>query len=689
MAGIGLKIDPVGEDAANVVLDLNDGTKLRAIKALYPTPDRNVNWASSADTEGALPANLRYQNRTITIECRVYGTSASDLQTQLGYLEQKVGKINEEEGVGGTHEYVSPSGVVCIFDLLEAAADYEVDNAALANKRTTVTITFTALPFWRGGLASEVAGTDHVETTLPCVIGVDSGIAGDVPALGRLVVDEDQGADQLSLIWGIQSRYYSAAATAELFYQAETRTPLSGAATAALTGASGSGSNTVRHTELLPSWQAVLSTQASGGGAHLSHVGDFRVFARVQRPTTNVGAVSLCLEWGQGDFLRRTTNDVVEYAADELEGVWTFVDLGLVHLEKVTAGTQRWEGRILAKSTVGKDDVYVDCLMFFPVTEGYGSLKISPSLTVPSSIQAHDEFDQGGGGALAAKVAPTGGTWAEAGSAKGTFTVDSTNHYITRSALSDSEGLGLAEGRYGLLGTTEYTDIVVGADLFIPGPPNTGGGGGKREFGIVARYGGALEPIAGVVAPSESGPDVWRVKRPPFTGGEFGRGDMPFSIDNQWIQLRLAVSSAGRWEFWCNGLLLGSGNAEVLATGGELAKGKIGIYDQYPSAVALTRYYDNFIAFPPAFDVAVFSKQSAEVRADRMQRKDATGALWLPRKDYKGSYFTLPPSRRESRSARTIVKLSRGNTDTMADSAIDDASFKIFWQPRGLVLPES
>jgi len=680
MPGIGLKIDPVGEDAANVPLDLNDGTKFRALKAQYPTPPRRVNWSSSADTEGSLPANLQYDNRQITIEDRVYGSSASDLQTQLGYLEQKIGKINDE---GATHEYVSPSGVVCIFDLLEAQADYELDNRALANKFTTVTIVFTAKPFWRSGLANEVAGVDHAEATLPCVVGVDTTIAGDVPALGRLVIDEDQGADQLSLLWGVQSRYYSNAATAELFYQAESRTPLSGAATAALTGASGAGSNTVRHTELLPSWQAVLSTQASGGGSHLSHVGTYRVLARVQRPTSNTGAVSLCLEWGQGDFLRRTVNDSVDYAADELEGVWMLVDLGLVQLDKVTAGTQRWEGRVLAKSTVGKDDIYVDCLMLFPVDEGYGSLKVTPSLTVPSSILAHDEFDQVGGGTLAAKVAPAGGTWSEAGSAKGVFSLDSTNHYVTRTAVSDPESLGIAEGRYGILGTTEYTDIVVGADVFI----SAASSGGRREYGVCARYVG--ESIAGVIAPSESGFGSWRVKRPPFTGTNFGSGLLPFNPVGQWLQLRLAVSSAGRWEFWCNGLLLGSGNDSNLATGGELAKGKIGIYDQNPGPGGVTRIYDNFIAFPPAFDVAVFSKQSAEVRADRMQREDAAGALWVARKDYKGSYFTLPPSRREARPARTIVKLSRGNTDTMADSGIDDASFKIFWQPRGLVLPES
>lgn len=695
MPGIGLKIDPTGEDAANVVLDVNDGVKFRAMKASYPTPGRKVNWASSADTEGALPANLQYDNRQITIECRVVGSSASDLQTQLGYLEQKVGKINEEEGVGGTHEYVSPSGATCIFDLLEAAADYELDNTALANRYTTVTITFTAKPFWRSGLANEVAGVDHVETTLPCVIGVDTAIGGDVPALGRMVIDNDQEADQLAVLWGVQSRYYSNAATAELFYQAETRTPLSGSATAILTGASGSGSNTVLNSALVPSWQAILSTQASGGGAHLSHIGSYRVFARIQRPTTNTGIVSVCLEWGQGDLLRSTQNESVTFGKEvlnqgtgkmevqpEMEGEWMLVDLGLVHLDKVTAGTQRWEGRILAKSSVSGGKIYVDCLMLFPAEEGYGELKVTPTLATPTSMSGHDEFDEEGGGALSGKVAPVGGTWSEAGHA-GTFNLDSTLHYVTRTAVSDKEG----EGRVAILGTAEYTDIVVGADIYVPGDPT----GGNAQYGVVARYSSITKGLyAWFNAFNAKEPNNWGVATGGFFGNRIKEGYFStYQVHDQLNQIRLVVTAAGNWQFWFNGVMLGSGFDARLATGGELAKGKVGIYDQHPQPGANTRRYDNFVAFPPALDAAVFSKQSAEIRADRVQREDASGTLWVPRYDYKGSHFRPPPARRESRSIRSIVKLSRGNIDSMADSAIDDASFKVFWQARGLAMPES
>jgi hypothetical protein len=92
-----------------------------------------------------------------------------------------------------------------------------------------------------------------------------------------------RGADWWSVIWGAETdallRAHDELGQRRLFYEAEGRTVLGGAATAVgPTGASGAGSNVVRHTSLTNTEQAILSTQATGGGAHLSHVGTFRVY---------------------------------------------------------------------------------------------------------------------------------------------------------------------------------------------------------------------------------------------------------------------------------------------------------------------------------------------------------------------------------------------------------------------------
>ena len=685
MPGIGLKIDPVGEDAGNVSMDLNDGSKFRAMEFNAPSPDRDVNWASSADTEGALPANLRYQNRQLTITCRVVGSSASDLQTQLGFLEQKIGRVNDE---GATLEYVSPSGAVCVFDLLEGAADYAIDNTALANRYTTVTITFTAKPFWRGGLAREIAGEDHKETAKPCVIGVDLAPAGDVPALGRLVVDDDQGQDQWTLLWGVQSRYLDTTSEGALFYEAESRTPQGGAFLTPTAGASGplGENNSVQQPILTPNYQSMLSTQAAGGGKHLSHIGSFRIFARLLRPITNTGQVSVCLEWGEGDFRRRTRNEEKTWAADELEGEWTIVDLGLVHLSKVVAGAQRWEGRLLAKSTVAGDDLVCDALFLFPVDEGYGVLKIEPQAETPTVFSIRDEFDQSSGVATG-KTPPVGGAYIGALDADD-FAINTADHTVRRTAVSDVDTY---TGRILVAGTPVLSDVVAQVDLEA-----IGGASGFIEQGVTLRYVDANNWVKAVLGFGGLGVASYLLLAGRLAGAPFQIAqvvDLPLGIGARYT-LRAMVLATGRAFLWFGPVGTPFSRPAIavrssLLAAGTLLSGKTGLYDTATGPTAVTRIYDNFEAFVPTLDAAVFASQSAEIRSDRMLREDAAGTLLAARRDYKGAYFRPPPARREGRSVRTIVKLSRGNVDSMDDPAIDDASFRIFWQPRGLVLPES
>lgn len=689
MAGIGLEFDPTSEESANVPLNVNDGTHFRAMKFEAPTPERSVNWSSSADTEGELPANLRYQNRKLTIEWRVYGTSAANLLEELGKLEQKIGRINTPNEQA-TLKFTTASGTICIFDLLEGSADTVIDNGALATNRAVVTASFTAKPFWRSG--TEVEGTLHEETTKPFVIGVDTGLAGDVPPLGRLVVTEKQGVDQWTLIWGTQSRYYDSSANAELFYEAESRTPIgSSEKKAGPTGASGSGENTIFQGSLIPAYQGVVSTQAASAGAHLSNIGTYRVFARIQRPTTNTGILSVALSWAQGDFLRYTTNEAKTWVANELEGVWTLVDLGLVHVTKVTAGTQRWEGRLLAKSTVAGDDIYVDCFGLFPVDEGYGTEKIEPSSGTPTTLSAHDEFDQSEG-TLSGKTLPLGGTWSGAGDAVDFKVVPppiGTNQRLQRIEVSDAD---LNTGRYAIAGSAEPTTVQVSASV-VAGVVTAE----KMRLGILARYSSTENWVMAVVTASfvVIGNPILTlsvIKRVAGTVTVLGEAKGASATSLASTAITLFVGANGSWKATAAGGLSTAieGQDAALASSGALEKGKSGIYDAWTSASANTRNLDNFTVFTSSVsDAAVFASKKAEVRWDRYQREDSGGTLWVPRADYKGSYFRPPPARREGRSNRTIVKLSRYNTDTMQDAAIDDAAFRIFWQARGLLLPES
>src|SRR3954469_3879697 len=104
-----LEFDPVSEDATNSPLSVWN-TASYIVTAFNPdAANQTVQWASSVDTEGALPASVKDENRTIsmTIECL---NSAA-----LRALQSKVPKISRERG---TLKYTLPNSEVVVFDLL-------------------------------------------------------------------------------------------------------------------------------------------------------------------------------------------------------------------------------------------------------------------------------------------------------------------------------------------------------------------------------------------------------------------------------------------------------------------------------------------------------------------------------------------------------------------------------------------
>jgi hypothetical protein len=369
----GLIIDPTSEDATNAQLNINDGASYVLLAHDYPEPDLDPIYASSADTEGDIPISVRPKNRVVSVTVNIYGSSALDLDQKIGVLSQKVGKLNRE---GGTFKRTTPSGLVIVFDVLPESGMPSVtfDKTYQSRQKTTVSLRFTCKPYGRGPESSGQAfgpSTGDVSVVL-------SGITGDAPALARAVLTEGSSHDQWHCHWGVRSRYYDATASAALGFEAESCTLLGGATVVTVTGSSGGGTNNaVRQQTLLTDWLAMLSFQATGGGAYKSHVGDYEVFARLYRPSTNTGSVSVALEWAEGDFSKVTRNDAVTFAADERENDFTIARLGQVHLSKAKLGTQRWDGRIIALSTVTGDAVFADRVWLRPISEGAGEVTVS------------------------------------------------------------------------------------------------------------------------------------------------------------------------------------------------------------------------------------------------------------------------------------------------------------------------
>jgi hypothetical protein len=437
----------------------------------------------------------------------------------------------------------------------------------------------------------------------------------------------------------------------------------------------------MRNTELMTDWQAVLSTQATGGGAHLSHVGTFRVYARVQ-PASN-GDISVALEWGEGDF-RRYTRNPAKVIDSTMNGTWRLIDLGLVTLSRVPQGTQRWEGRIVAKSTQIGDDIDVDWLALVPVAEGSGTASSVIRQFTSTAFAARDEFNQTAG-ALSGKTLPVGGTWGGAGDADD-FNVTGTGT-VTRTAVTDASS---ETGRYALAGATTYGAISVAGSLTVAS--NSLAAGAGFSFGVFARYVDTNNWLmARLMVTAFGTADVRVEKRVAGVTSILASQSVSINQNNLPRRITLNADTAGNYSVWhtaagaAAGEPLLTGTDSVLATAGALATGRIGMYDAFTNSGAWTRTYDDFVAsVPPAQDAAVYASQSIEVRHNAVLREDSTGSFWQTSSSYEGDYLAVPPSGAEARTVRMIVKASRSKPLDGADSATDDVSARLFVTPRYL-----
>jgi hypothetical protein len=616
---------------------------------------------------------VRPKNRVVSITVNIYGSTALDLDQKIGVLSQKVGKLNRE---GGTFKRTTPSGLVIVFDVLPESGMPSVtfDKTYQSRQKTTVSLRFTCKPYGRG---PESAGQAFGPSTGDFSV-VLAGITGDVPALGRALITEGSSKDQRHCHWGVRSRYYAATSSAALGFEAESCTPLGAATVVTLAGSSGGGTNNaVRQLTQVTDWLAMLSFQATGGGAYKSHVGDYEVFARLYRPSTNTGSVSVALEWAEGDFTKVTRNDVVTFAVDEREDNFTITRLGQVHLSKAKLGTQRWDGRIIAKSTVFADAVYVDRVWLRPISEGAGEVTVSTVASAPTSLLARDEFTATTAGAvLNARTAPQGGTWATSGTGTGDFLfadAPGTDETVSRATTGDT-----LVGRFGILGASNYTNTDITARIRW-----TVAAG--MTLSVVARWVDASNWLDLSFAPDTS---VLTLNEVTSSGSSLVFVNVsPAPVVNTYYRLRLTANADGS----VIGVMTDDNGVQLAqvattlssaATGGALETGKPGIKDRNGSGTAATRYYDNVwvVASPPT-DAALFSGQQAQIRYDGFIRQDATAATW-GEKTVDGDYLLLPCAGREGRSSELQLRVSRHDPDTGTDLALDSVSGTVYYTPR-------
>jgi hypothetical protein len=363
MAGLSVELDGngslIGGGNPGGAYALSEANGYALLSFDDPGPEPDYQWASSAETEGELLASGRHRNRTVTLRYRLAKSTDALVETEISALSKKLHKLERE---GGTMSVTYPSGTVGYFDVRASRGQLLWDHRILRIRRGEITLTLICAPYIR---TAEVDLGDNTETTLPVLIFTEASIPGDVPALGRLEVDNDGATSCGGLAWGIQSRRYDAAASAALFFEAEANLGFDAVAAAGTAPASGSGNNVARDTSLFIGQLALING---------THVGNFRVFARFFAPSSNTGILSARAQYtpAANDLVSGDEVALVDYLGAAIENEWVIVDLGLVHFDPAIVGTQLSTLEIWVNSTVTSDDVDCDWIALFPVDEGYG-----------------------------------------------------------------------------------------------------------------------------------------------------------------------------------------------------------------------------------------------------------------------------------------------------------------------------
>lgn len=270
-------LDPTGE-STGTQLDISTDP-YAVVEFASPAPPLETSMAGTIDTEGDLIAARRHQNRQVSFTVEVVGSSQANLDAAVATLEAKVAELALE---GGTFRRVRADGTYRTADIL-AADSYEkaFDVAYFLGNLARCTVNLIAKPYVRG---PEVALTSHSETTLPVLIFTDT-IPGDVPATGRLVITDSQGAARRFVTWGVEARYLNTGQP--LFWQAESTTLNAGGggggSVAATADATASGGSKARFTQTVTSGTFYKVLSVTG-----SHRGRYRVFARVKTSSASV-----------------------------------------------------------------------------------------------------------------------------------------------------------------------------------------------------------------------------------------------------------------------------------------------------------------------------------------------------------------------------------------------------------------
>jgi hypothetical protein len=580
-----------------------------------------------------------YENRTITMKLRVIAQASMDTALdKVAALRDKLAKASATRGGIALVWTPGSSARSRTFDVLGGEItglpiSTSGDGASWwLTQRPIVTVELTAKPYWRD---AEVT-TSTASSSTPFVTLEIANVPGDIDALGRIIVTDTATQSRRHVEWGLEGpATYNSSTSLLVDSDAMATTGFTGTQTTA-TGAydpNASGNSTITATPVPGQVTAVCGT------GNLSHVGMFRVKARIQ-----AGSLSnlFRLSWRSGDGPTASNDWVTPISTLG----WIEIDLGMITIATVTSGTQRWTGQIEVQgATSSPGTVLVDYMTLVPVIDGYGVARTSYT-SQSGVVTGYDKFiGTTAAAALGVRAAPLGGSWATSGDATDFVFGDTFNFTDTVECIARATAVVETTGRFAILGSTSYTNVMVSVLVYYQAAVN-----GDWEQAIVARWVDSSNYLRLIMPMATGGvaaaPKLEQVVAGTPTTLAVGIRALPVNTTYQLVLMAYATGGVTGLIVDTNGLVLQvlTASSSAIATGGALATGKPGIRDRSTSVVGpASRPYTSFsVGTPPDEKVAIYSGRTMQFRYDTTIRDDSTGTYtgrpWI----YEGSRVTIP-----------------------------------------------
>jgi hypothetical protein len=608
-----------------------------------------IDWGEAAikafmaeHTYGESPVSFRVPNRVITIPLGLGMDNSGvkeeearqNLQSKVALLQRQGGVIERVRSAGGSEGAGNPLWA----DVMNASLLIP-DTYGEFGVEPHVTLKLECLPdFYEEEIALDaVEGSGQVAAVLNQA-AVPAVIKGDYPARCRLTVVEKSKQSQKGLLWGFSSTFYSAAATANLLYDAEELTPLNGAKSAVHAGAY--AGKWVELPEPEPeTWHPFLNTDLlAGSPKQLSHLGSYRVWARVQ----GTAGQRLRLAWSVNDATQPYYNESVTLT---VTGALCMVDLGEIRIDQSPVGhgveENWWRGLLQVNTGSVSSLAAADRLWFQPIDDGAGKLRATG--TAASTLLAPLREATAG---ESSNTLHAGTAWANPA---GVAAAEADLATITISPAGGSQGL--AGTKFGF-GPLPAGAVIQGIELIFPfwrsqkrckltlGMLKAGAAAGttKSEIlgGGISEWNPAVEAAAGFLG----GPsDLW---------------------GTTWTAAQIEAAGFGFYLY-------------VSETSGGTTT--------YKSGPFKIKVYYSVGASAISEDAVLYSERNAEVRSEGSYREDTTTPAYASVSEQTGDLPRLPPSGLEKRKVELFVKNSRGLLNGAADPGIDNVEVKVHYRP--------